>query len=538
MEPSIPNKSDVHQYQLVPLMPQSQDMVRKINEIQPKKQLGNRSLKRTDYFADLIQLESDKKLFAIGMSAFLRIIYNFLCYYNELNSFANLLRDGQFMQTLINACEMAGWHNGYLSSKFLRIVKFIMEDSSFLEQKSSESANKFANHTSYYHLIFTSLSSILDYFLQKFRKENIKIFTKSEANALFEIIKTAVSAMQTVKKAIETDVGAKSGGDDATKGNKDNDKKFYDVYSDKKCTPLQELTRWVMTTYVPQRFIEILVELLTRIEARVQGMEFDIKRRLVTELLTFLSEYLSVFPHKRFDTIQSFYKAESTQGIRVRASLLADILKKSFLSSKMARIIEYMNTEEAGSGYLKEDKQVLAYSYCYLGESKGSIFPAFIVITKTMLYLLKETLEKPSHLAGLESLSPYPPKCIHSIEIKELTDLFQYPDQSSIRLYKGSTSYLLDFISTFEKHQFIKEIRPSLISDGKKPEKLMKGIHEFKYAIGAPSYVFSCVLYESKDDNDRKTFTDVIMADSKVLLFVIGATMNVVRMNLSESAAK
>jgi hypothetical protein len=531
-EEVIPSKADAAQYLMVPLMP---DLVAK-DEVPGEESESSEEIQKTeknrDPFEKMPEEDILKNLFVINLCALLRILYNASCLQKENLSIKHLLNDKVFMTQMNKACNFAGWHNGFLSSKFLRLVKYAVDDSSTIEGGSTKN---FSSLTGYYHLVFKSLSNVLDYFLQKFKKENLKIFRQNEINLLNEIIRTAVTAMMTVKAAIIADVAASQpGGDPASAGNSE-EKKFYDVYSDNQDTPLKELMRWVMSTYVPPRFIEIFVELLTRIEARVQEVEFKFKRTLVAELLKFIAEYLSFFPNRRYDLIKHFYDTQTTQGVKVRASMLHDILKNSYFSSKMQRIIEYMNTKEAGDGYLDKEKDVVFYSYGYYGAVKGKIFPIFVVMTKAKLYLLKETLEKAFEIASLESLSPYPPRCLAAIEYKEVKEVFHYPDYSSVRIKTRWNSHLIDFVSTYEKIAFMGVFSKLLAQDETATKPTMNELPEsLSYGDSRVDHLFSCAIFESSSDSEKRTFTDVVVQSCKHLLLIVGNSMHLYEIDLSE----
>lgn len=122
-------------------------------------------------------------------------------------------------------------------------------------------------------------------------------------------------------------------------------KQFCDFYADYQDTPLVQLLRWVICKYVSAHLIKIFVELLTRIEAPMQDMNFKKNRNLVSELLKFIPEYLSFLPNGRYDLIKHFYYKQTTKGVNVRASMLHGILNSSHLTSKMQRVIEHMNTK-------------------------------------------------------------------------------------------------------------------------------------------------------------------------------------------------
>jgi hypothetical protein len=319
------------------------------------------------------------------------------------------------------------------------------------------------------------------------------------------------------------------------KGDSNENRKFYDIYADNQDTPLKELMRWVMTTYVPPRFIEIFVELLTRIEARVQKVNFETKRNLVMELLKFIAEYLYIFPSRRYDLIKHFYDTQIIQGVKVRASMLHDILKNSYFASKMQRIIEYMTTKEAGDGYLDKDRQVIFNSYGYYGAVHGKIFPVFVVMTKTKLFILKETLEKAFDLAALDSLSPYPPKCLTGLEYKDIKDVFQYPDFSSVRITSSWSTHVVDFVSRYQKQEFMEHLSQLLGQVEGHQFTLNELPADCKKLIDT---LYSCAIFESEAFHDKRTYTQIVMEKGKRLLHIDSNSMNAYIIDLSEEGAK
>jgi hypothetical protein len=214
----VPAKADVVQYQLVPLMP---ELVLREGAMMGIRAAKTMIFSQDDPFEILSDDERLKHLFVIDLCALLRILYNGATYMKNHLVIKHLLNDKHFMTQMNKACNFAGWHNGFLSSKFLRLVKFAVHAEGL--SSADDKSGKFCTQTGYYHLVFKSLSNVLDYFLQKFKKENLKVFRNNEISLLYEIIKTAVTAMMTVKAAIISDV---AGGD--SKQGKDGDAKHDD----------------------------------------------------------------------------------------------------------------------------------------------------------------------------------------------------------------------------------------------------------------------------------------------------------------------
>jgi hypothetical protein len=397
---------------------------------------------------------------------------------------------------------------------------------------------------SYYSMIFKSLANVMDYFLQKFKKDNLKDFTEREVNLLFEIVKTCFTTMMAVKENLTSEF-EKESLELESNGDGSKHKQFYDVYSDKQSTPLQEIIRWVMTAYIPPRFIQIFVEILCRIEAKVQPINFDDKRKLVEWLIDLISEYLSIFPGMRFDVIKHFHDIQEHEGIKVRASLMANILKKSFFSSKMKRISEYMHTDEAGKGHLEDNEDIEVSSQCYFVEGNKRMFPIFLIMTKKKGYLLRQTIEKPSPLTGLDSLSPYPPECFDTFEIKDLKLLHQNLDKTSVRyFFKDKGSFLIDFMSEFEKQKIIGMTFKLFAGDSGEQPKEGEGLktHEplkhLKYKVKDCDYVFNIAIYQHPEENDNRTFTDVCLTQNKFLMLILDKSMRFIIPDFSEEAYK
>jgi hypothetical protein len=305
--------------------------------------------------------ELNHKLFTINLCAVLRIIFNGLSFYpgeNNVDVILDSLNNKEFIRSLLSACSFAGWHHGFISSKFLRLIRIAIDQS--LIKKSS---SNFLDQIGFYHMIFNSLGTIMDFFQKRFKNENLKHFGEKELNMILEIIKTARKVMFIVEKSICDNEG-KSEKSSASSGDSKKEKEFYDIYSDKESTPLQELIRWVFTIFVPDRFIEIIILILCKIESTVQKVDFILKRVTSKSLIDFICEYLKIFPKKRFDLICYFYEKEITEGFKVRASLVGVILRKSFLFVKMQRLEEYMHTKQAGRGYMKAGETIEHYSTC------------------------------------------------------------------------------------------------------------------------------------------------------------------------------
>jgi hypothetical protein len=305
--------------------------------------------------------ELNHRLFTVNLCALLRIIFNGLSFYpseNNSDSILDSLNNKEFIRNLLNACSFAGWHHGFLSSKFLRLIRIAIDQN--LVKKGS--AN-FLDQIGFYHMIFNSLGMIMDFFQKRFKNENLKNFGEKELNMILEIIKTSRKAMFIVEKSI-CDHEGKNDKSASKSGEGKKEKEFYDIYSDKDSTPLQELIRWVFTIFVPDRFIEIIILILCKIESSVQKVNFILKRMTSKSLIDFICEYLKLFPKKRFDVISCFYEKEITEGFKVRASLVGLIIRKSFLFVKMQRLEEYMHTRQAGRGSMKPSEAIDDYSTC------------------------------------------------------------------------------------------------------------------------------------------------------------------------------
>ena len=550
LQPVRPPKSDVARYQLVALIPELVLPLvdKKSKALPPALKKGAADTDKVNSFLySTTEEEYYLRLFSVDMCALLRIIYNGCVLGVKNDVVLELLNNKGFMKQILRACNHAGWDKGLLSSKYLRLVN--MSVTAGADAANNDGA-LFEGKISYYSMIFKSLANIMDYFLQKFKKENIKNFSEKEVNLLYEIVKTAFTTMMSVKNNITTEFSADS--EALEKEGEAGEKLFYDIYSDKASTPLQEIMRWVMTAYIPPRFIEVFVEVLCRIEARVQSIKFELKCRLVNWLIELISEYLSIFPGYRFDVIKHFHEVQEIEGIKVRASLMACILKKSFFSSKMQRVEEYMNTEEAGKGHLKDDKHIMLSSHCFMVEGNKRMFPIFLILTKSKGYLLKQTLEKPSPLTGLDSLSPYPPECFDSFEMDDLSELFQNVDRTSVRfLFKSHTTFLIDFMSEFEKDKMIFETIKISKSKGAGPDngkeespdntsglKVNEMNRSLKLKMKDCDYIFNVAIYEFPEENDNRTFTDVCLNQNKHMMLIMDKSLKFVIPDFSEASYK
>lgn len=96
-------------------------------------------------------------------------------------------------------CERAGWGEGYISSKFLKIISLNVRNS---EDEVIEGGRRrlFEDDIAIYHLRFIALGKIIDFFQKKFTYDNVDKFSKEEMDVLEEI---SINCFQTMKKVKE-----------------------------------------------------------------------------------------------------------------------------------------------------------------------------------------------------------------------------------------------------------------------------------------------------------------------------------------------
>lgn len=102
---------------------------------------------------------------------------------------------------------------------------------------------------------------------------------------------------------------------------------IYDIHLDSENSPEKELTRWVLTRFVPERFVKIFVEALVKMyRPTADGDSYNyqntdlFRRTMHTSLCIseFMSLYISIFPEKRFELVSYFLQMEVQEGFKIR----------------------------------------------------------------------------------------------------------------------------------------------------------------------------------------------------------------------------
>ena len=150
-------ESDLFKYMIVPLTPSH------VNErINLEKESKGKFLKVSKERQDVYE----RRLFTLSVCAFLRIVYNMLNNMpNESNSskILNFLSTRSNLTEIMYLCERAGWGEGYISSKFLKIISLNVRNSED-EVNPSGARKLFENDIAIYHLRFIALGKIIDFF--------------------------------------------------------------------------------------------------------------------------------------------------------------------------------------------------------------------------------------------------------------------------------------------------------------------------------------------------------------------------------------
>lgn len=194
-------RSDLFKYTMVPLTPGH--ISERVNlQKEPKGKFLKVRKERMDVY--------ERRIFTLNVCALLRLIYNMLNNApNPENShkILHFLSSRNNLTDLMYLCERAGWGEGYISSKFLKIISLNVRNSEDEIVKGGRN-RLFEDDIAIYHLRFIALGKVIDFFQKKFNNENVAQFSDEEIHVLEEI---SVNCFQTMRKVKEIIIQEKSG---------------------------------------------------------------------------------------------------------------------------------------------------------------------------------------------------------------------------------------------------------------------------------------------------------------------------------------
>lgn len=157
----------------------------------------------------------------------------------------------------------------------------------------------------------------------------------------------------------------------------------YEIHSSQENQTRFDIIKFVIRSFIPIRFLNIFVSALLRIQNQIKSFSFyendsrssdyrysevqtkqelKIARDASFSIINFISEYLTIFPKKRFQIVKNFYEVEAKEQMTARNSLISFILKISYRFGKIDRMQKYMSTAAANKGSFSKEGEEIKFS--------------------------------------------------------------------------------------------------------------------------------------------------------------------------------